>query len=331
MHRISTIDVHVGGEPLRVITEGFPVLPGRTILEKRRAAQDRYDHLRTALMREPRGHPDMYGCVLVPPAVPDADFGVLFLHNEGYSTMCGHGIIGLVTVLLEQGLSPVTRPETVLKLETPSGVVTARALVEDGRVRSVGFSNVPSFVTAMDRETTVPGLGSVRYDLAFGGAFYAFCRAADLGLALQPASARRLVEAGMAIKGAVSRTCEIKHPFEPDLSFLYGTIFVGQPDPGAACRHVCIFAEGQLDRCPTGTGLSAHLALKHARRQMEPGQNLVVESILGTRFVGRIDRVVDFASHVAVIPEIRGTAYLTGKHAFFIDPDDPLRSGFLIR
>lgn len=332
MHRIRTIDVHVGGEPLRVIIEGFPELPGRTILDKRRAAGERFDDLRTALMHEPRGHRDMYGCVLVPPAEPEADVGVLFLHNGGYSTMCGHGIIGLVTVLLEQGLSPVTGSETVLKIETPSGLVTARGTVEGKRVTSVAFLNVPSFATALDRETSVPGLGKVRYDLAFGGAFYAFCRAEQVGMSLQPESAERLVEVGMAIKDAVSRTCEIKHPVEPDLGFLYGTIFVGRPEAAeAACRHVCIFAEGQLDRCPTGTGVSAHLALKHARRQMEAGQDLVVESILGTRFVGRIDRVVDFASQDAVIPQIRGTAHLTGTHEFFIDPDDPLGSGFLLK
>ncbi len=331
MHRISAIDVHVGGEPLRVITEGFPELPGRTILEKRRAAQAQFDHLRTALMREPRGHPDMYGCVVVPPSVSHADLGVLFLHNEGYSTMCGHGIIGLVTVLLEQGLFPVTAPETVLKLETPSGVVTARATLDGKRVASVAFLNVPSFAAGLDQETSVPGLGRVRYDLAFGGAFYAFCQAEELGLDLLPRFAGRLTEVGMAIKEAVSKTDTIKHPVEPELSFLYGTVFVGPAGAGAACRQVCIFAESQLDRCPTGTGVSAHLALRHARRQVEPGQDLVVESILGTRFVGRIDAVVDLASQVAVIPEIRGTAYLTGKHEFFIDPDDPLRSGFLIR
>lgn len=274
----------------------------------------------------------MYGCVVVPPTASEADLGVLFFHNEGYSTMCGHGIIGLVTVLLEQGRFPMTVPETVLKLETPSGVVTARATLEGKRVTSVAFLNVPSFVAALDQEILVQGLGNVRYDLAFGGAFYAFCPAEELELTLRPGSAARLAEVGRTITRAVSEAREVKHPLEPDLSFLYGTIFVGQAGAaGAACRHVCIFAEGQLDRCPTGTGVSAHLALKHARRQLEPGQDLVVESILGTRFVGRIEKVVDFASQVAVIPEIRGTAYLTGKHEFFIDPADPLRSGFLIR
>ena len=332
MHRIRTIDVHVGGEPLRVIIEGFPELPGRTILDKRRAARERFDRLRTALMHEPRGHPGMYGCVLIPPTEPEADVGVLFLHNEGYSTMCGHGIIGLVTVLLEQGLSPVTGAETVLKIETPSGLVTARGMVEGRRVTSVAFLNVPSFAAALDREIPVPGHGTVRYDLGFGGAFYAFCRAEQLGLSLRPESAGRLVEVGMAIKEAVAGTGTIEHPVEPDLGFLYGTIFVGRAEaPEAACRHVCIFADGQLDRCPTGTGVSAHLALKHARREIEAGQDFVVESILGTRFVGRIARVIDATSQVAVIPEIRGSAYLTGKHEFFIDPEDPLGSGFLVK
>ncbi len=332
MHRIKAIDVHVGGEPLRVITEGFPHLPGRTILEKRRAAREQFDHLRTALMREPRGHPDMYGCVLVPPCSADADLGVLFLHNEGYSTMCGHGIIGLVTVLLEEGLFPVSGPEARLTLDTPSGVVTARGTVEGKRVTSVAFLNVPSFAAALGQETSVEGLGRVRYDLAFGGAFYAFCRAEELGLTLRPESARRLIEVGRAIKEAVSRTREIKHPVEPDLSFLYGTIFVGEPGmAGAACRHVCIFAEGQLDRSPTGTGVSAHLAIKQARKELAPGRDLIVESILGTRFTGRIERLVEIAGMPAVIPEVEGRAYLTGRHEFVIDPDDPLGSGFLLK
>lgn len=331
MQRIRTIDVHVAGEPLRVVIEGFPELPGRTVLEKRRAAREQVDHVRTALLWEPRGHPDMYGCVVVQPGVAEADLGVLFLHSEGYSTMCGHGVIGLVTVLLEQGRFPMTEPETIMKLETPSGVVTARATVEGGRVRSVAFLNVPSFAAALDQETSVRGLGRVRYDLAFGGAFYAFCQAEDLGLSLRPASASRLVEAGMAIKDQVSRTREIKHPVEPELGFLYGTIFVGRAEAGAAYRHVCVFAEGQLDRCPTGTGVSAHLALKQARGEVTIGKDFVVESILGTRFRGRIEGLGEVAGMPAVIPEVEGSAYLTGRHEFIIDPDDPLKDGFLIK
>ena len=331
MHRVTTIDVHVAGEPLRVITGGFPELGGKTILEKRQVARNQYDHLRRALMWEPRGHADMYGCLMVPPTIPEADLGVLFLHNEGFSTMCGHGIIGLVTVLLEHGMLPATEPETIIKLETPSGLVTARASVKDQRVQSVAFLNVPSFVTALDHVIEVPGVGPVRYDLAFGGAFYAFCRADDLGLKLEPESARRLVEVGTAIKEAIAPNRPVRHPVEPDLSFLYGTIFMEAAESqDADYRQVCIFADGALDRSPTGTGLSAYLAIRHARKQLEPQQALTVESILGTRFIGRIHKVTDFEGISAVIPEVEGSAYLTGKHEFLIDPEDPLREGFLL-
>ncbi len=332
MHRITTIDVHVAGEPLRVITGGFPVPPGKTILEKRRAAQEQYDHLRRALMWEPRGHPDMYGCLLLPPTTPEADLGVLFLHNEGYSTMCGHGVIGLVTVALENGILRMAEPETIVRLETPSGLVTARAFVERGRVRSVSFRNVPSFVAAVDQIVEVPGLGAVRYDLAFGGAFYAFCLAAELGVELKPGEARRLADLGQAIKAAVAASRVLVHPVEPELAFLYGTIFVGPSQtPGADSRQVCIFADGALDRSPTGTGVSARLALLQARGELEDRQPYVVESLLSTCFSGRILERLTFAGVPAVIPEVEGSAYLTGRHEFLIEPEDPLRSGFLLR
>ena len=332
MHRITTIDVHVAGEPLRVITGGFPVPPGNTVLEKRRAAREQYDHLRTALMWEPRGHADMYGCLLLPPTTPEADLGVLFLHNEGFSTMCGHGVIGLVTVVLENGILPVKDEETVVRLETPSGLVTAWATVRNGRVRSVAFRNVPSFVAALDQVVEVPGVGPVRYDLAFGGAFYAFCRADDLGVALRPAEARRLSDLGMAIKEAIAAHRPIRHPVEPELAFLYGTIFVGPPHtPGADSRQVCIFADGALDRSPTGTGVSARLALQQARGELEDRQPYAVEGLLGTRFVGRILERVEYAGAQAVIPLVEGSAYTTGRHEFLIDPEDPLQAGFLLR
>ena len=190
--RITTIDAHTAGEPFRVITAGFPDLPGDTILARRRYARENLDHLRTALMWEPRGHADMYGCVVTPPVTPEADFGILFLHNEGYSTMCGHGIIALVTVALETGLLPIAGPVTTVKLDTPAGLVTAHAKLEDSRVRSVAFENVPSFGYALDQTVHVPGIGPVRYDVAFGGAFYAYCQAADLELELGHADFRRL-------------------------------------------------------------------------------------------------------------------------------------------
>jgi trans-L-3-hydroxyproline dehydratase len=330
--KITTIDAHTAGEPFRVITGGFPDLPGKTILARRRYARTNLDHLRTALIWEPRGHADMYGCIITPPVSPEADIGVLFMHNEGYSTMCGHGIIGITKVALETGLLPMTAPETTVKIDTPAGLVTACARVADGQVQSVYFYNVPSFVLALDGSVNVPDLGRVRYDVAFGGAFYAFVQAEEVGLSCTPDDFSQLVEKGMAIKRAVMASRPITHPFEEDLSFLYGTIFIGPPlDEGAHSRNVCIFAEGEVDRCPTGTGVSARLALHYARGEIGLDQSMVVESIIDSRFSGRIVEATTFGPHSAIIPEVEGTAHITGRHEFLIDPADPLRDGFVLR
>ena len=330
--RITTIDAHTEGEPLRVITGGFPELPGETMLARRRYAKENLDHWRTALMWEPRGHADMYGAIMTPPASPEADFGVLFIHNEGYSTMCGHGIIGLATVALETGMLPATPPETVIRIDTPAGLVTAYARVSEGRVTSVYFHNVPSFVLALDEAVKVPGLGRVRYDLAFGGAFYAYVQAAEVGLTCAPSDFRQLIEKGMAIKRAVISSRPVLHPASEDLSFLYGTIFIGPPhSPDAHSRNVCVFAEGEVDRSPTGTGVSGRLAIHHARGEIGAGQPVVIESIIGSRFTGRVVGTTTFGPHRAIIPEVEGTAHITGRHEFLLDPADELRDGFILR
>lgn len=330
--KITTIDAHTEGEPLRVIVGGFPDLPGDTILARRRLAQEKYDHLRTAIMWEPRGHADMYGCLIMPPVTAAADFGVLFLHNEGFSTMCGHGIIAVTKVALETGLLPLVVPETTVKIDTPAGLVTAFARIEGATVKSVCFHNVPAFVVALDEIVEVPGLGEVRYDLAFGGAFYAFVQASDVGLSCTPEHYRQLIEKGMAIKQAVMAAREIVHPFEVDLNFLYGTIFIGPPvSKNADSRNVCIFAEGEVDRSPTGTGVSARMAILHARGEIGIDEPMVIESILGTTFTGQVKKTTTFGPHAAVIPEVAGTAFITGKHEFLIDPNDPLPDGFILR
>lgn len=330
--KICTIDAHTAGEPFRVITDGLPDLPGDTILARRRYMQDNLDHLRTALMWEPRGHADMYGCVITSPVSAEADFGILFLHNEGYSTMCGHGIIGIVKVALETGLVPQKAPETTIRIDSPAGLITAHARIIDGRIRSIYFENVPSFVLALDEVIDVPGIGRVQYDIAFGGAFYAYVRAASVGLTCTPQDFPTLVQKGMAIKRAVMQARDIPHPFEADLSFLYGTIFTGPAESkNAHSRHVCIFAEGEVDRSPTGTGVSGRLAIAHARREVKIGETMTVESIIGTRFSGNIIRETTFGPHAAVIPQVEGTAHITGRHEFLIDPEDPLKKGFILR
>ena len=330
--RITVIDAHTAGEPLRVITGGLPPIPGDTILAKRRFLRENLDHLRTALMWEPRGHADMYGCIVTEPVTPDGTLGVLFLHNEGYSTMCGHGVIALATVALDTRMLELPGDKVVVKMDTPAGRVTAYARRERGRVTEVAFHNVPSFVYALDRAVDVPGIGHVRYDVAFGGAFYAFCRAEDLGLRLVPEEFRPLIDVGMRIKRAVMADLPIRHPFEPDLGFLYGTIIVGPPhDPAHHSRNVCVFAEGEVDRSPTGTGMSGRAALHFARGELALNQPFVVESILGTCFEGRVMGLTTFGPHDAVIPQVTGSAHIVGRSELCIDPSDPLKHGFILR
>ena len=330
--KITTIDAHTGGEPFRIITGGLPELAGETILERRRAMIERFDHLRTALMWEPRGHADMYGCIVTAPVSPKADFGVLFLHNEGYSSMCGHGIIGVTTVAVETGMVKAVEPVTTVRIDAPAGLVTAHARLEHGRVRSVFFHNVPSFVYALDRKVDVPGLGAVRYDIAYGGSFYVFVRAEGLDVTTTPQDFNALIEKGMAVKRAVMAAGPITHPFEEDLSFLYGTIIIGPPrSEGVHSSNVCIFAEGEVDRCPTGTGVSARLALHHARGEIGTDEPIVIESILGTRFTGRVVEVTTFGDSDAVIPEVEGSAWIIGRNEFLMDPEDPLKDGFIFR
>ena len=330
--KITAIDAHTGGEPFRVIVDGFPELKGNTILERRRYAKDHYDHLRTALMWEPRGHADMYGCILSPPVSPDSDFGILFIHNEGFSTMCGHGIIGITTVVLETGMFPMSAPVTRIKIDSPAGQITAFAHIENGHVQSVSFHNVASFVSALDEIVEVPGLGKVRYDLAFGGGFYAYVTAADVGVTCSPQDFRPLIEKGMAIKRAVMKSRPIVHPFENDLGFLYGTIFVGPPErAGSHSRNVCIFADGEVDRCPTGTGVSGQLALLHRRGEIGRNESIRIESIVGSTFTGKVIEEATFGPHPAIIPEVQGRAHIIGRNELWIDPNDPLNHGFILR
>jgi proline racemase len=329
--RISTLDAHTGGEPLRIVTGGVPDLPGKTILDRRRHMKEHHDYLRTALMWEPRGHREMYGCIVTPPVTADADFGVIFMHNEGYSTMCGHGIIAVATVAVTTGVVAPREPETIVRIDSPAGLVSAMVSVKNGIVGAVRFQNVPSFVVSLGDTIDVPDLGTVRYDLAFGGAFYAYVDARQLGLTCAPSENAEMVHKGMLIKRAIMAGRRIVHPFEEDLGFLYGTIFIAPPiNHGADSRNVCIFADGEVDRSPTGTGVSGRMAIHYARHEVSVGQPLVIESIIGTTFTGRVVSTTTFGQFAAVIPEVEGTACISGRNEFWLDPADPLNRGFII-
>ena len=329
-NRIITIDMHTGGEPLRVFTAGLPPIEGSTVLEKRSYFREHYDHIRTALMWEPRGHADMYGAVITESA--DADLDVFFLHNEGYSTMCGHAIIALTKLVVDTGILRRKNDNRQLTINVPAGQVYAQAVMEGDKVREVSFRNVPSFLFLRDEHVEVPGLGRVRFDVAYGGAFYALVEAQSLGLSLTSDHYHQLIDYGRRIKHAVMDSFSIKHPFEPQLSFLYGTIFVSPAhEPNHHSRNVCIFADGEVDRSPTGTGVSARAALHYAKGELNLNDKITIESIIGSTMAVRAVEETKFGPHHAVIPEVSGTASIIGKNEFYFDPDDPFSRGFLLR
>jgi len=333
--QIKTIDMHTGGEPLRVIVSGFPELKGNSVLEYRRYCKENFDYLRTALLFEPRGHADMYGCILVPPNDDEGDFGILFLHNEGYSTMCGHAIIAIATLAINLNWVAIKEGDNILKIDAPCGRITAYANVKNGKVSGVRFNCVPSFVIGLDRTVEVEALGKVTYDLAYGGAFYAYVdlKKNNFDFDLSSKSYRYLIAAGMEIKRAVmQQDAEILHPFEEDLSFLYGTIFIGDSDkPEIASKNVCIFAEGEVDRCPTGSGVSGRMAIHKSRNEIDFKESMTIESITGSVFKGSVVAEEVYGPFKAVIPQVEGTAYITGMHTFCIDPKDPMKDGFILR
>ena len=274
----------------------------------------------------------MYGCVLTPPVTPDGDVGVVFMHNEGYSTMCGHGIIALTKVMVERGM--VERPAAgePLRIDTPAGRIDAYPELDGDRVARVRFRNVPSFVLEADATVDVPDLGTVRYDLAFGGAFYAYVDVSQLDLGVGPGDHQALVEVGRSIKQAVMAAGPIVHPDgDADLNFLYGTIFVGPARDGNHTRNVCVFADGEVDRSPTGTGVSGRAAIHHARGELEAGRWITIESIVGSTFDVRVVDTTTVGARPAIVPEVRGAAHITGEHTFLLDPTDVIGQGFMLR
>jgi trans-L-3-hydroxyproline dehydratase len=330
MISVKTIDAHAAGEPLRLIVDGFPAPRGKTMLEKREWVRRHADHLRRALMLEPRGHADMYGALLTEPVTPGADAGVLFMHNEGYSTMCGHGIVAVTTVALERRLIMPAGDGTAIAYDSPAGTIRARARLRDRRVESVAFLNVPSFVLHGGLTVKIASR-TLRADVAFGGAFYAIVDSETVGLPIDVAHLPELRRVGMDIKHAIEAAQTIVHPLEPGLSGIYGTIFTGPPtDDSADLRNVTIFADAEVDRSPCGTGTAAVMAVIDAMGLLGEHKPFVHESLIGTRFLGRVASRTRVGDYAAIIPEIEGSAWITGEHTFVIDESDPLREGFRI-
>jgi len=333
--KIKTIDMHTCGEPLRVIVDGYPPLEGNSVLEYRAYLKNNLDHLRTTLMFEPRGHADMYGCLLVPPNDHSGDFGIIFMHNEGYSTMCGHAIIAISTLAAEMNWIDKQEGINKLEIDAPCGRIHSFVDIKNGQVKEVKFHCVPSFVIGLDREVEIKPYGKVVYDLAYGGAFYAYVDLVknNFDFSLSANEYRTLIDVGMKIKRAVIKSSDdIKHPFEDELSFLYGTIFIDKSqNPDVDSRNVCIFAEAEVDRCPTGSGVSGRMAIHAAREEIDLGKTMKIESIIDTVFTASVIEKLSYGQHKAVIPEVSGTAHIVGKQEFLIDPKDPLANGFILR
>lgn len=328
----TTVDAHTGGEPLRIVTAGIPRIPGATILEKRDWVRENLDHVRRALMWEPRGHADMYGCYVTEPITPGADLGVIFMHNEGYSDMCGHGIIALATVAVAQGLVARSSPETRVGIDSPAGFIEAFVEWDGRRVGAVRFLNVPSFLYQRDLKITTQSFGELTVDIAFGGAFYAYLDAAQAGLKVVPEQVRDLIQLGDEVKQVVMAATTLQHPQVPELNTLYGTIIDGPPrDPANDQANICIFAEREVDRSPTGTGTSGRVAQLLARGQMALGETLRNESIVGSVFTGKALSLTKVGKFEAVMPEVSGSASIVGFNQWVVEPGDELGTGFLVR
>ncbi|MEU9705263.1 proline racemase family protein [Streptomyces sp. NPDC047981] len=329
-HVFHAVDSHTEGMPTRVITGGVGVIPGSTMAERRLHFIEHLDHVRTLLMYEPRGHAAMSGAILQPPTRPDADFGVLFIEVSGLLPMCGHGTIGVATVLVETGMVPVSEPVTTVRLDTPAGLVRAEVQVEDGVAKAVSLTNVPAYCAALNREVKVPGYGVVPYDLAFGGNFYAFVELDALGLPFDRERKDDLLTAGLAIMEAINATDRPAHPLRPEIA---GVKHVHLTAPGSDARHsrhAMAIHPGWFDRSPCGTGTSARMAQLHARGLLPLHQDFVNESFIGTRFTGRLIEETEVGGVPAVVPVITGRAWITGTAQYFLDPDDPFPGGFLM-
>jgi proline racemase len=324
---LRVVDMHTAGEPVRIVVEGYPELRGRTVLDKRREAMAQHDHLRRALMLEPRGHAGMYGVIPVPASGPNAVMGALFTHGEGYSTMCGHATIALGRFLVETGLVPAREPETAFALELPCGLVSVTCRVEAGRVVETEFESVPAFLRRLDLPVTVEGFGTVDIDIAYGGAFYALLPASRLGLDFGTTPLDSLTCAAAAVTNAVRAAVPISHPSEPDLGFLYGTILTDDAPPPEPTFNLCVFAEGQVDRSPTGSGVTARVSRDHARGlTMADGPARTFRGPTGLSFTGRVARVLGDA----VTVRVTGTSAFTGESTFRIEADDPLAYGYAL-
>ncbi|MBP0459324.1 proline racemase family protein [Streptomyces montanisoli] len=327
---LSAVDSHTEGMPTRVVTGGVAPIPGESMARRRAYAVEHLDELRRFLVDEPRGHSAMSGAILQPPLREGADWGVLYIEVSGFLPMCGHGTIGVATVLVETGMMAVTEPETVVRLDTPAGLVEARVAVSDGVAESVTLRNVDAFALALDATVAVPGLGEVRYDMAYGGNFYAIVDLASIGLPFDRARKDEILAAGLAISDAINAAAPPVHPADPVIRGCKHVQFLAPGSDARHSRNAMAIQPGWFDRSPCGTGTSARMAQLHARGELSVGAPFVNESFIGTRFTGRVVAETEVAGRPAIVPEFTGRAWITGMGTYLLDPDDPFPHGFVL-
>ncbi|MGW5020055.1 proline racemase family protein [Streptomyces cacaoi] len=327
---LSAVDSHTEGMPTRVVTGGLAPVPGATMAERRGYAVAHLDELRRFLVDEPRGHPAMSGALLQPATRPDADFGVLYIEVSGFLPMCGHGTIGVATVLVETGMVAVSEPVTTVRLDTPAGLVEARVAVRGGVAEQVTLRNVDSFAVALDAAVTVPGLGEVRYDMAYGGNFYAIVELAAVGLPFTRERKDDILAAGLALMRAIDEQNRPVHPADPGIGGCKHVQFLAPGSDARHSRHAMAIHPGWFDRSPCGTGTSARMAQLHARGELPLDTGFVNESFIGTRFTGRLTATTEVGGLPAVVPEVSGRAWITGTATYLLDPDDPFPHGFVL-
>lgn len=329
---IHAVDSHTMGEPTRIIVGGVPKIPGKTMAEKKEYLQKEMDNVRTAIMLEPRGHNDMFGSILTSPVNEEADFGIIFMDGGGYLNMCGHGSIGAVTVSIETGMVETVEPITHVKMDTPAGLVSAEAKVKNGKVKEVSIVNVPAFLYKENVSVEVPEIGEVKFDISFGGSFFAIVNAKQLGLKIEPKNTNKLTEIALQLRDIINENIEIQHPTLSHIKTVDLIEIYDEPThPEANYKNVVIFGQGQVDRSPCGTGTSAKLATLYSKGELKEGEVFVYESILGTLFKGRIVGTGKVGDFTTITPEITGAAFITGFNHFVIDEDDPVKYGFLLK
>ena len=328
---VYAVDSHTAGESTRVVVGGIPKIPGKSMPEKKEWLESRMDYLRTALMLEPRGHNDMFGAILTSPTTEEADYGIIFMDGGGYLNMCGHGTIGAMTVAVETGMVEVTEPITKIVQEAPAGMIHGEVLVEGGKAKTVSFQNVPSFLYKQDQEVELPEYGRIRFDISFGGSFFAIVKAEQVGLSIVPENAEKLKALGIALRDIINREIPVIHP---TLSHIHTVDLVEwwseTETKGATLKNCVVFGKGQVDRSPCGTGTSAKMATLFARGELKVGEPFYYESILGTIFEGKILDTAKVGGYDAVIPQITGSAYITAFNHFVMEKNDPLKYGFVL-